>query len=61
MVKWGANKINKEGTLVRVFKRAKGNVFGFSDLIDLVQLIGLWSLILKSEALVVRTALRLFV
>ena len=34
---------------------------GFGILIDLVQLIGLWSLILKSERSVVTTALGLFV
>ena len=34
---------------------------GFGNLIDLVQLIGLWSLILKSETSVVTTALGLFV
>ena len=34
---------------------------GFGNFIDLVQLIGLWSLVLKSETLVVTTALGLFV
>ena len=34
---------------------------GFGDLIDLVQPIWLWSLILKSETSVVTTALGLFV
>ena len=34
---------------------------GFGNLIDLVQLIGLWSLILKSETSVVTTSLGLFV
>ena len=34
---------------------------GFGNLIELVQLIGLWSLILKSETSVVTTALGLFV
>ena len=34
---------------------------GFGNLIDLVQLIGLWSLILTSETSVATTALGLFV
>ena len=67
IVKRRADKISKECILVKMFNRSKGNIYvcplesGFGSLIDLVQLIGLWSLILKSETSVVTTALGLFV
>ena len=61
-VKRRADKISKECILVEMFKRSKGMTCvcplgsGLGSWIDLVQLIGLWSLILKSEtSLVVMT------
>ena len=67
IVKRRADKISKECILVKMFNRSKGKMYvcplesGFGSLIDLVQLIRLWSLILKSETLIVTTALGLFV
>ena len=61
-VKRPADKISKECILVKLFKRSEGNLCSsFGNLTDLVQLIGLWSPILKSETSVVTTALGLFV
>ena len=64
IVKRRADKISKEW--LKCLKDLKEMCVyplgsGFGILIDLVQLIGLWSLILKSERSVVTTALGLFV
>ena len=66
IVKRRADKISKECILVKMFKGSKETFVcplgsGFGSLMDLMQLIGLWSLILKSESSVVTTALGLFV
>ena len=66
IVKRRADKISKECILVKMFKGSKETFVcplgsGFGNFIVLVQLIGLWSLILKSETSIVTTALGLLI